>query len=318
MVGCMNLKPEAKMRSLKPKFISDLKEGVLSPITKAVISDTSLCLELRGEYIDVYYRGGRLMGVTAKPSTGTYSVTFNSNYFKHGESVELPKENIEVKEDIIRWLDICPNLKQAIDLHISAEGKEEREIQQRIVQDNNFGNAARSTDFYICDIEYDGGHGQFDMIAVHWPSIAHVRQKPHNRRPVFVEVKNGDGALTDDSGLHKHIKDINNFVGERAKYSEFKEDMINVFNQKRNLGLMDCGKDLVDLNDDSPLLLLALVNHDPESSVLRRELNTLPESPHVELRIATASFLGYGLYDQGIHSLDEAREHFGRYIYHKE
>ena len=30
----------------------------------------------------------------------------------------------------------------------------EREVQQRIIQDNNLGNVARSTDFYICDIEY--------------------------------------------------------------------------------------------------------------------------------------------------------------------
>lgn len=306
------------MRSLKPKFISDLKEGLLSPITRAVISDTGLCLELRGEYIDVYYRGGKLMGITAKPSTGTYSVTFNSNYFKHGKSVELPKETIEVKEDIIRWLDVCPNLKQAIDLHISAKGKEEREVQQRIIQDNNFGNSARSTDFYICDIEYRGGHRQFDMIAMHWPSIPHVRKNPYNRQLVFIEVKNGDDALTDGAGLHKHIKDINNFVDERERFYKFREDMINVFNQKRDLGLIDCGKDLVSLNNDPPLLLLALVNHDPVNSALRRELNTLPKSPHVELRIATASFLGYGLYDQGIHSLDKAREHFGRYIYHKE
>ena len=246
------------------------------------------------------------MGVKAKPSTGTYSVLFDKNYFRHGKSVELPKANIEVKEDIVRWLDVCPNLKQAIDRHISAEGKWEREVQQRIIQDNNLGNVARSTDFYICDIEYDGGHCQFDMIAMHWPSIAvgfpHVRQKPHNRRLVFVEVKNGDNALIGDAGLHKHIRDINNFVNEREKFDTFKEDMVNVFNQKRDLGLIDCGKNLVSFNDDPPLLLLALANHDPGSFKLRRELDSLPDSPHVELRIATASFLGYGLYDQGIHS----------------
>ena len=306
------------MRSLTPKFRSDLKEGILSPITKAVISDTSLCLELRGEYVDVYYRGGKLAGVRAKPTTGTYSVCFDNNYFKHGKSVELPKAHIEVKEDIVRWLDIWPNLKQAIDHHISAEGKEEREVQQRILRDNNFSNIARSTDFYICDIEYRSEYGQFDMVAMHWPSTPRDRQNPYNRRLVFIEVKNGDNALTEDAGLHKHIGDINNFVKEHKTLQTFKEDMVNVFNQKLELGLIDCGKDVASFGDDRPRFLLALVNHDPGSSILRRELDTLPESPHVELCIATASFLGYGLYDQGIHPIDEARKYLGPYIYHKE
>ena len=63
MVDRMNLTVEAQNAfSHILKFKSDLEEGMLSPITKAVISDTSLCLELRGDYIDVYYRGGKLAG----------------------------------------------------------------------------------------------------------------------------------------------------------------------------------------------------------------------------------------------------------------
>ena len=91
--------------------------------------------------------------------------------------------------------------------------------------------------------------------------------------------------------------------------------MVAVFNQKMRLGLMTCEKELRSFSDQPPRLFVVLVNHDPDSERLLNELKTIPESPHVELCIATASFLGYGLYNQGIHSLEEARKRFGDYIY---
>ena len=92
--------------------------------------------------------------------------------------------------------------------------------------------------------------------------------------------------------------------------------MVGVFNQKRNLNIIDCGKDLGSFSDEKPRLLLAFVNHDPGKSKLRDLLkkDELPDSPHAELCIATASFLGYGLYDQGLHSVKEAKKRFGDYI----
>ena len=50
---------KVKMRKLNDIFLNDLKEGGrLFPLTDAVKSDPSLCLELRGDYVNVYYRGG--------------------------------------------------------------------------------------------------------------------------------------------------------------------------------------------------------------------------------------------------------------------
>ena len=174
------------MRTLNDRFLDDLKKGVLAPLTDTVKSDTSLCLELRGDYINVYYRGGNLMKV--EQSAEGYSVSFDPNYFKVGSKKgffrteklpHLPKGEILDKEDIAKWLDASPKLKQAIDRYISKIKKDEREFQQRILRDNNFGSIARSTDYYICDIEYRSEYGQFDMVAVHWPSEPGVRKNPH-------------------------------------------------------------------------------------------------------------------------------------------
>ncbi len=43
-------------------------------------------------------------------------------------------------------------------------------MQQLILHDNNRGSIARSTDYYICDLEYANPHGRFDLVAVRWAS----------------------------------------------------------------------------------------------------------------------------------------------------
>ena len=303
------------MRTLNDSFLEDLKCGMLKPLTDTVITDTSLCLELRGNYINIYYRGGNLLKVQAAKNATSYRISFDRKYFKTGAGVALPGTKVQDGDGIEEWLKVAPDLKRAIDNYLAKTRKDEREFQQRILRDNNFGSIARSTDYYVCDIEYQSAHGRFDMIAVNWPSEPSARKRPHGWRLIFVEVKHGDSALEGSAGVHKHIKDVNKYVENEDNLSQIKEDMVGVFNQKLDLGLIDCGKSLSGFGNEKPLLLLAFVNHDPGKSKLNDVLKSCPDSPHVDLAIATASFLGYGLYDQGIHSLEEARQGFARYIY---
>ena len=294
------------MRGLSDKFIEDLKKGILSPLTDAVKSDTSLCLELRGSYVNLYYRGCNLMKVATIENADTYVVEFDKNYLK---TVGL--DGVPAKDDIHQWLNFSPTLKKAIDRYLATEkNKDERECQQRILRDNNYSSIARSTDYYICDIEYQNQQGRFDMIGVEWPSESAARQRQQGWRLVFIEVKHGDNALGGRSGLHSHIRHVNKFVGSDDNLHNIKRDMVDVFNQKLELGLIDCGKPLKGFSDKKPLLLLALVNHDPGSSKLGKLLKGLPDSQNVEICICTASFLGYGLYKQGIHSVNDAQRRF--------
>ena len=306
------------MRALDETFLNDLKDGILAPLTDAVLSDTNLCLELRGDYINIYYRGGNLMKV-GKGREG-YKVTFDRNYFRNEKGlpgIELNSREISREEDTKKWIADSPRLKQAMDRYFSRRRKDEREFQQLLIRENNFGRVASYTDYFICDIEYQYQRGfpRFDAVAVHWPSES--RSVGKNRRLVFIEMKYGDASLGEKAGLHQHIEDVNAFLAGPSGYVEnVKEDMMRVFNQKRRLALIDCKKDLGGFgSDERPLLLLVLANHDPGSAKLRGLLEEVPESPHAELRIATASFLGYGLYDQGVHTVDEAFGRFGDYVH---
>ena len=302
-----------KTRALSVEFVRDLGTGgMLNSVTEMVKGDRSLCLELRGKYINVYYRGGNLMKINATQTRNAYSVDFNWNYFRGLNRPKCLNRKINGRDDIEHWVDVAPVLKRAMDEY--GRRREEREFQQIILRDNNFGSVARQTDYYICDIEYANKFGRCDMIAAHWPSVSATRKIGSDRRLVFVEVKYGDSSLRAKSGLCEHIRNVDRFASNCGNLNRIKQEMVDVFNQKKKLGLITCDKNLVGFSNERPLLLLALVNHDPDSTILRDVLRKLPESPNVDLRIATASFLGYGLYDQGIHSLDGAWGRFSEYI----
>ena len=152
------------MRALKDRFLKDLESGMLAPLTEEVRSDHTLCLELRGSYVDVYYRGGCMMKVEEN-SDNFYLVEFNEKYFRR-------------KDDIVKWLNVSPCLKRAMDHYfVTVVEKSEREFQQLVVRENNFSRITRSTDYYVCDIEYEIGQRKFDMIAARWPSKPHVRRR---------------------------------------------------------------------------------------------------------------------------------------------
>lgn len=256
------------------------------------------------------------MKVSTPKNTGAYTVEFDKNYFGPTESDERSSRAVQNIGDVHKWLDFSPTLKKAIDRYLAVEkNKDEREYQQRILRDNNYSSIARSTDYYICDIEYQNRQGRFDMIGVEWPSTPVARKRQHGWRLVFIEVKHGDNALSGRSGLHAHIQHVNKFVENVDNLQNIKRDMVDVFNQKLELGLIDCGKSLKGFSDQKPLLLLALVNHDPGKSKLSELLEKPLESKYVDVRICTASFLGYGLYEQGIHSVKDAQRLFGPYIF---
>ena len=290
------------MRGLSSTFLDDLQHGLLRPILDRVQLDRTLDLEIRDDYINVYYRGGNLLCL--KRAGDNYSASFDIQYAR-GADLVVPPAHVATPADINAWLSASPALKLAMDLYFGHHPKEEREIQQIIARDNNQGSVSRATDYYVCDIEYANPHGRFDFIGVHWPSTGSIRKRSSGRRLIVGEVKQGDQALANKAGIHAHVRDVDAFLSEPARVRELKAEMVGVFNQKRTLGLINCGRDLESFGDELPVLLFILANHDPEKTRLREELATLPPASHCEIRIATSSLVGYGLFDPAMRTVDE-------------
>ena len=68
-----------KFRCLSPQFMQELKEGFLSPLKKMVTNEYSLSLEIRNNYINIYYRGGNLLKLS-EVNKHCYKPIFNVKY----------------------------------------------------------------------------------------------------------------------------------------------------------------------------------------------------------------------------------------------
>ncbi len=304
-----------KSRGLSEDFLNELEKGLLSPILDLVKIDATLCLEIRENYINIYYRGGNILRI--EKTNGCYAASFDRKYLIE-ETTRVPA-NLPAKltspQDINSWLLAIPFLKNEMDLWFGRNPKNEREFQQLIVRENNLGRCAKGTDYFICDIEYANSNGRFDLIAVRWPSSGAERKNNKNIGIAFIEMKYCDGALTGKAGLKEHLKDMNDFLSNQNRLGSLKIEMKNVFNQMRRLKLINNQKDIAQFNEDKPEYIFILANHDPASSVLKRELEGLPaDYPNLELKFAISNFMGYGLYRQNIYDLNSFQRRFKEQI----
>lgn len=294
------------MRGLSRTFISTLKSGHLQSVLNLVKDDFTLCLEIRENYINIYYRGGNILKIEQKGDS--FNASFDRRYLVE-DSSRVPEKLptlLAASDDVKKRIDAMPFLKHEMDLWFGKHPKNEREFQQLMLRENNFANSAKSTDYFICDIEYANPNtkGRFDLIAVHWPSSAAGRKNNENLGLAFIEMKYLDNALTGKAGLKEHIKHMNDFLKNSSNLTGIKKETKMVFNQKQNLGLINNQKKIKSFSDDKPEYILALVNHDPASSILKTELKTLPPCLNAELKFAVSNFMGYALYNQNIYTLD--------------
>lgn len=302
-------------RGLSDNFLKALKKGMLSPVLNLVKADTTLCLEIRENYINIYYRGGNILRI--EECDDAYKAGFDRKYLDE-LSTRVPQslpESLISSTDVDSWTLVMPFLKHEMDLWFGRNPKNEREFQQLIVRENNLGRCAKSTDYFICDIEYANNNGRFDLLAVRWPSSGSERKNNENLGLAFIEMKYCDSALTGKAGLKKHLKDMDSFLSDKRRLDDLKSEMRSVFNQMRGLGLINNQKDISQFNNDKPEYIFVLANHDPASSILKRELNGVPLNyPSLELKFAVSNFMGYGLYKENIYSLKDFLKRFKEQI----
>lgn len=99
------------MRGLLPKFITDLKGLKLKDFLIRVKEDDTLCLEIRENYINIYYRGGNLFRI--EPWGNEYKVLFDLNYCsKHREIISQISPC-----DYEKWVEWIPQIKAEMDAY---------------------------------------------------------------------------------------------------------------------------------------------------------------------------------------------------------
>lgn len=302
------------MRILENEFIQDLKNGVLSDFLQAVKADDTLCLEIRENKINIYYRGGNMFTICRYKNR--YKVSFDLGYCNNKKFSKYKNILQQLKDDEYKqWVDNIPFIKYEMDTWFREHPKLEREYQQLIVRENNNSKIANDTDYYICDIEYADSQNKsrFDILGIKWLSKAQDRKKADNVGIVFIEMKYGDDAINGECGIKKHIEDINEFLHDKVKTQLIYKEIENMFNQKVELGLILGVEKRISINREiAPEFILLFANHKPVKSAIETELNNVIRSKEysdlkrkANVRIARASCMGYGLYNDHMISFED-------------
>ncbi len=305
------------MRGLSSKFMDSLKGGLLKPVLDLVLWDDTLCMEIRCNYINVYYRGGNIMRIEeTKNRKYPFILTFNGRYCNRRTGKSKYWDIIKKSSSIEEYLDNIPFIKAEMDYYFHEHPKPEREIQQHISRENNKMTTARDTDYFIADIEYadSGNRSSFDMLAVKWISTSSDRRINNRLKPAFIEVKLGDGALTGTSGLSGHFRDLYSFLSGKDAMKNICIETENIFNQKSELGLIRGIKNPLRIRidcDQKPEFILLMADHKPVKTVFEREAKVFMGTPDyknlcslVDIYIAQANYMGYGLYNKNMIPLD--------------
>lgn len=308
-----------KKRKLSPEFITDLETGVLKELLELIKNDYSLDMQIREDYINIYYRGGNILEVRAdiKELYG-YCFKFDKNYLtlkksgyhhlKHNPNLKNDLDSYRYNRD---WLKYFALAKQAMDLYLTTvKQSDERENQQLLVRENNYSAVANATDYFVVDIEYaNRAGGRFDIIAIEWLSESSKRKlfKSYKPKLVIIEMKYGDKALSGSSGMEKHYYDFKNYFSDPVLAKSFKEEMLELFEQKRRLGLIPClsanaNKNKVEGFNDEIDFAFLISNVDPDSTKLKREIQNLKNN---EIKFFASNFLGYGLFKPRFYELTE-------------
>jgi len=304
--------------------MTDLKEGgLLNPLLERVKKDHTVCLEIREDYINIYYRGGNLIKIERKDN---YVPWFDKHYCinKNVRVINKLPKKLCAKTDVNAWVSAIPNLKEVMDFWFGINPKEEREFQQLFLRENNGFTIGNSTDYFIIDIEYDNHCGaRFDLVAIEWESEGSVRklQKQYSPKLTFIEMKYGDNALTGKSGILNHIEDFKEYLNKHG-LDPIRDEMVLLFKQKRALGLIPAladNKNNIKKFSDKTDFVFLLANHDPASSKLKSVFDELSKSDLVNdlginLKFCTSNFMGYGLYKQNIYPFAEFVDKFHRQI----
>lgn len=294
-------------RAISGEMMEALKVGRLHPLLAAVQQDDTLCLELRGTFINIYYRGGSLFRVTEKGAE--YEIWFDTGYCVYDRSLpgSLPVEEAAA---------LIPRYKREMDGWFHLHPKNEREFQQLMARVNN---GTGSTDYYIADMEYAETAelgARFDMVAFKWLSKGYIRKDTSKPSLAFIELKYGDGALGGTSGIEKHLQDLSSFVADPDRLREFTRDMAEVFRQKCELGLVHGLQEKqfqLNVDPSTPEVIFAFAEHDPDSGILERILSDINKSQYVfPIRLASASLLGCGLYEDHMLTVEQYLQNMDR------
>ena len=250
-----------KRKISNEKFLKNLTEGEYKDIIDfASQRENELDVQIRDNYLNIYYQGGNLLRVHPR------SLYFDEFYFHRGakdmrkthlidkcqkgdkaciarleDYKNSRKEMLDILKEKRDMATYCKEMKRIMkeweaDLHTIGISHDEKYAQQQISM-NNRG----ATDYTVVDLEYavsttsnfkyNGDSTKkvprFDLIAVDKSGQLYV-----------IELKTGLKAIDGNSGIRAHI-DCFKYSIERDSNNDFINEMDELLRQKQELKLIE-------------------------------------------------------------------------------
>ena len=181
------------MRKLSEDFMANLKHGFLSGIVQRVIEDKDLDLQIRDNYLNIYYKGNSLLKLT-EANHQRYRVDIHQKFLDGSAVPDLTSQ-----ETVAGFLSRISDLKE----NIIRYGKSslELEYEQLIIRANN-QEPRNAAEYFIVDRQYaTGGQDRFDLTGAFWDRNA--RRRGQEVFLCLMEVK--FGMNTDIATVHQQI-----------------------------------------------------------------------------------------------------------------
>jgi hypothetical protein len=260
------------MRTLSTQFLSDLKSGHLSPLLERVKSDLELDLNIRNDYINIYYKGHSVLRLD-----NNYSASIAQEF----KNVMFLPQTLGSPNEVSQYLAVLPSIKENVNQYKSkTKSSYEIEYEQLIIRSNNDNHSA-NTDVFITDRQFadSASSSRFDLTGVFWPSK--TRRSKYNLPLVFIEVKYS--LNSDIKGLDQQISRYyaavkQNIHGISIETESILATKIELGLYNKNLNLLKAlkTKKVSDEIDDA-LFVIALVDYNPNSKLLSMAIPKLQQ-----------------------------------------
>lgn len=261
------------MRGINERFINDLKDGCLRFFFEQINTNKELCLEIRGKYISIYYKGGSALKISQQVKS--YRFEFDSKYCNNkDDDRNFHYLNTLNNKDVKSYEDAFPIILKEMDSWFDKHPKSEREFQHNLIKANDGTNSI----VHIMDIEYEGRTRENKRFRLDMLGIIKVLGA---YKLIIFENKCGNGAVGGNAGIKKHYDDIVNILSYETTKNTLIDSLVNIVNNKTELGLCDirlCKKDLSEIE-----ILFVFADFNTKSKMIRNETSKIIPSIHAKL-----------------------------------
>ena len=193
------------MRELSKEFLATLTSGFLAELTREVKKDSDLDLEIRENYINLYYKGNSLLRLK-RSTAGRYRVELHKKFLTGLPDMAVPPEIVDesMTKEFVKYI---PAIKRNIQQY--GAHSIETEYEQLFIRANNYEKRVNS-EYFVLDRQYVVGKQRFDLMGFCWRQ---PRAQYQTVKMCLVEVKYG--LNPDIAGLNEQLERYYNVVKGR-------------------------------------------------------------------------------------------------------